>query len=78
MDKVTRKKVRVIATGSVVGHICGGVAVLPQETWSAFWGNFFGAMLVAQGGLLAACIMPRLCPMMLSMRLGRASLLAAV
>lgn len=29
------------------------VAVLPNETWSPAWGNFFGAAAVAIGGLLA-------------------------
>jgi hypothetical protein len=38
----------------VTGLAVFGIAVMPNETWSPEWGNFFGATFVAVGGLLAS------------------------
>ncbi|MEJ1193052.1 hypothetical protein [Pseudarthrobacter sp. CCNWLW207] len=38
---------------SLVGLVVFASALMPNETWSPAWGNFFGAAFVAIGGLLA-------------------------
>jgi hypothetical protein len=37
----------------LTGLVVFAIAVMPNNTWSPEWGNFFGATLVAIGGLLA-------------------------
>lgn len=46
------KKLEVILVVGRIGLLTGVIAALPNYTWSASWGNFFGAAIVAVGGLL--------------------------
>lgn len=38
------------------------IAALPNDDWSAAWGNFYGAAFVAVGGLLASLHAYKLLP----------------
>lgn len=51
-EKTLRKKIEIVLVISIVGLGSGILAALPQERWSAAWGNFFGAAIVAIGGIL--------------------------
>lgn len=49
--EIKRKKIDIILVVTLTGLATGLLATLPQERWSAAWGNFFGAAIVAVGGL---------------------------
>ena len=51
-ENTLRKKTEIVLVISIVGLGTGLLAAVPQERWSAAWGNFFGAALVAIGGIL--------------------------
>lgn len=52
MAETKWKDVKTILVVGGVGLGTGALAAVPQETWSASWGNFLGAALVAVGGIL--------------------------
>lgn len=51
-DDTSWKKAKVTAVVTFWGFAAGTAAAVPQGTWSASWGNFFGAAIVAVGGVL--------------------------
>jgi hypothetical protein len=56
------RKLGLAATICGVGVAMGLVAYWPNKTWSAAWGNFFGALIVALGGLIGCLHAARLVP----------------
>lgn len=61
-SKTKRKKVEIILVVTLTGLACGFLATLPQDRWSAAWGNFFGAAIVAVGGLFGCLREARVLP----------------
>ncbi|WP_214945289.1 hypothetical protein [Arthrobacter sp. ISL-85] len=50
--KETVKKKILLAGGiTLIGLAMGLVALAPNDVWTPAWGNFFGALIVALGGL---------------------------
>lgn len=47
-----RKRIEMVVVVTLASLGSGLLATLPNERWSAAWGNFFGAFMVAVGGLL--------------------------
>lgn len=50
MPSALTRTLQVVIPGLVVFWL----AAMPNDNWSAAWGNFFGAAFVAAGGLLAS------------------------
>lgn len=48
----TGEKVLIAVLIAIIGLAMGGVALIPNAQWPPAWGNFFGAFIVAVGGLL--------------------------
>jgi hypothetical protein len=51
-SKTSRKRLEIFLVVTITGLGTGLLAALPQERWSAAWGNSFGAAIVAVGGLI--------------------------
>lgn len=57
-----RQRIETVVVVTIASLASGALATVPNERWSAAWGNFFGALLVAMGGAIGCLLATKTLP----------------